>query len=454
MLEEEEKVAAALSDSPSFELDLESLGKSRNQILEPKFGMTLAELLDDSQVVPLPVYGNLEVLITEIQHDAKEVSSGDLFICCSGATTDGHDYLTEADKRGAVAVVADKVINLDETIGCKALVVVEDTNLVLSVLAASFYRNLSSTLSVIGITGTRGKTSTSYLVKAMYEAMELRTGMLGSLGHYIHGDNKLDASESTPDAVSIQKLMAKMVHNGTEVVVVEASSHGLAEGRCDEVDFDIVVFTNLTRDHKQLIYALCMENRLKDARKMFDSICQKGMVPNVVTFNFLIVGLCQKGKVDDAFVLVSSMEANPDSRTCNELIDGFFCEGKLHNGLRIDDGPIILVGNARTNQDIHDFVIGTYHSTYKLNGLKQLWDALVLESQLQRSSVKGDAYFVGSCFETFDILCGRTSAQIDYEEDANDENKIFDPGISFSYATISFSIMRLDGVEPFYARGE
>ncbi|PKU81253.1 Dynamin-related protein 4C [Dendrobium catenatum] len=115
-------------------------------------------------------------------------------------------------------------------------------------------------------------------------------------------------------------------------------------------------------------------------------------------------------------------EQNPDSRTCNELIEGF---------CREDDGPIILVGSARANQDIHDFVIGTYHSTYKLKGLKQLWDALALESQLQRSSVKRDAYFVGSCFETFEILCGRTSAQTNYEEDANDENKIFDPGISF-----------------------
>ncbi|KAH0459247.1 hypothetical protein IEQ34_012061 [Dendrobium chrysotoxum] len=211
-----EKVAAALSDSPSFELDHESLGKRMSHILEPKFSMTLAELLDDSRVVPLPVYGNLEVLITELQHDHKEVCFGDLFICCPGATTDGHDYLTEADKRGVVVVVANKVTNLNETLACKALVVVEDTNLVLPVIAASFYRNPSSTLPVIGITGTRGKTSTSYLVKAMYEAVGLRTGMLGSLGHYIYGDNKLEASESTPDAVIIQKLMAKMIHNGED----------------------------------------------------------------------------------------------------------------------------------------------------------------------------------------------------------------------------------------------
>ncbi|XP_020587644.1 uncharacterized protein LOC110029614 isoform X2 [Phalaenopsis equestris] len=248
MAEKEEKADDVVSSSSSFELDLESLGKSKSQILEPKFRMTLAELLDESRIVPLSVYGNLDVLIAGIQHDPREVSSGDLFICCDRGSADGQDYLTEADKRGAVAVVADKVINLDETIGCKALVVVEETDFVLPVLAASFFRNPSRTLSVIGVTGTRGKTSTSFLIKAMYEAMGLRTGMMGSLGHYIHGDNKLEASDSTPDAVTAQKLMAKMVHNGTEAVILEASSYGLAEGRCDEVDFDIAVFTNLTRD--------------------------------------------------------------------------------------------------------------------------------------------------------------------------------------------------------------
>ncbi|KAK4844456.1 hypothetical protein QYF36_020374 [Acer negundo] len=84
---------------------------------------------------------------------------------------------------------------------------------------------------------------------SMYEAMGLRTGMLSSVAYYIHGDNKLESPKTTPDAVLVQNLMAKMLHNGTETVVMEASSHGLALGRCSEVDFDIAVFTNLTRDH-------------------------------------------------------------------------------------------------------------------------------------------------------------------------------------------------------------
>ncbi|CAI9094089.1 OLC1v1029751C1 [Oldenlandia corymbosa var. corymbosa] len=232
-----------------FDLDFDELGKSKARIVDPKFRMSLAELLDESKVVPVSVYGNLEVEISGIQHDSRLVESGDLFVCCVGRNTDGHLFLSEADKRGAVAIVASQEIDIEETLGCKALVIVEDTNAVLASLAASFYRYPSKSLSVIGITGTNGKTTTSYLIKGMYEAMGVRTGMLSTVGNYVHGDNKLESPDTAPDAVLIQKLMAKMVHNGTESLVMEASSHSLALGRSDEVDFDIAVFLNLTRDH-------------------------------------------------------------------------------------------------------------------------------------------------------------------------------------------------------------
>ncbi|GMJ06265.1 ALBINO OR PALE-GREEN 13, PIGMENT DEFECTIVE EMBRYO 316 [Hibiscus trionum] len=261
--EDSSKLDAGLSDSegkerekgrvnlfdPSFDIDLDSFGKSKVRIVEPKFKMSLAELLDESKVVPVSVYGDIEVEITGIQHDSRLVSAGDLFVCCVGRKTDGHLYLSEADKRGAVAVVASKEIDIEDTLGCKALVIVEDTNSVLPTLAASFYRHPSKNMAVIGITGTNGKTTTSYLIKGMYEAMGLRTGMLSTVAYYIHGDNNLESPNTTPDAVLVQNLMAKMLHNGTEAVVMEASSHGLALGRCNEVDFDIAVFTNLTRDH-------------------------------------------------------------------------------------------------------------------------------------------------------------------------------------------------------------
>ncbi|XP_030454179.2 UDP-N-acetylmuramoyl-L-alanyl-D-glutamate--2,6-diaminopimelate ligase MurE homolog, chloroplastic [Syzygium oleosum] len=238
----------SVSDS-SFDLDFDTYGRTKARIVEPKFRITLAELLDESKVVPVSVFGNLEVEITGIQHDSRVVSSGDLFVCCVGRKTDGHLFLSEADKRGAVAVVASKEIDIEETLGCKALVIVEDTNAVLPALAASFYRQPSRHMAVIGIMGTYGKTTTSYLIKGMYEAMGLRTGMLSTVAYYVHGDNKLELPDTDPDAVLVQNLMAKMLHNGTEAIAMEASSDGLAMGRYNEVDFDIAVFTNLTRDN-------------------------------------------------------------------------------------------------------------------------------------------------------------------------------------------------------------
>lgn len=237
------------SNLSSFDIDLDDFGKTKTRIVEPKFKMSLAELLDDSKVVPILVSGNLELEISGISHDSRLVESGDLFVCRIGKKTDGHLYLSEADKRGAVAVVASKETDIGETLGCKALVMVEDTDSVLATLASSFFRYPSKSMYVIGITGTNGKTTTSHLIKGMYEAMGLRTGMLSMVANYVHGDNKLESTKATMDSVLIQRLMAKMLHNGTEALVMEASSHELALGRCDEVDFDIAVLTNLTRDH-------------------------------------------------------------------------------------------------------------------------------------------------------------------------------------------------------------
>ncbi|CAA0312627.1 unnamed protein product [Arabidopsis thaliana] len=230
-----------------FEFDLDDFGESKARIVEPKFKMSLAELLDESKVVPISVYGDLDVEITGIQHDSRGVSAGDLFVCCLGS----ENFLSEADKRGAVAVVASKEIDIEDTLGCRALVIVEDTNAVLAALASSFYRHPSKNMSVIGVTGTDGKTTTTYLIKSLYEAMGVRTGMFSTVSCYIHGDNKLDTPNATmnPDAVLVQSLMAKMLHNGTESLVMEASPQELALGKCDEVDFDIAVFTNLTREN-------------------------------------------------------------------------------------------------------------------------------------------------------------------------------------------------------------
>ncbi|KAJ4831905.1 hypothetical protein Tsubulata_018114 [Turnera subulata] len=247
----DKKGSGGLDLDSSFDINFDLLMNPNRNIAEPKFRMSLAELLDESKVVPVSVAGNLEVEVSGIQHDSRLVAAGDLFVCCVGERTDGHLYLTEADKRGAVAVVASQEIDIEETLGCKALVIVEDTNAVLPALAAAFYKFPTKNLAVIGITGASGKTTTAHLVKGMYGAMGLRTGMLSTVASYVHGDIKLASVDAEPDAVLVQNLAAKMLHNGTETLVMEASAQLLASGRCSEVDFDIAVFTNLSGEHSE-----------------------------------------------------------------------------------------------------------------------------------------------------------------------------------------------------------
>ncbi|KAJ1693747.1 hypothetical protein LUZ63_010445 [Rhynchospora breviuscula] len=230
---------------PSFNFNLDMFGKERIRILDPKFSMTLAELLDESKVVPVSVNGDLEVSIGGVQNDPREVTAGDLFICgANPGESSGITPLTEADKRGAVAVVADKEINIDEKLACRALVIVEDTSSVVASLAAAFYGRPSEKMPVIGVAGSSGVTSTVHLIRAMYEASGRRTGMLSVVGHYVHGNNHLESPDdppTIPDAFSVQKMLATMIHNGSEAVAMDSS----IDGNGDEIDYDIAVFTNL-----------------------------------------------------------------------------------------------------------------------------------------------------------------------------------------------------------------
>ncbi|XP_020687635.1 UDP-N-acetylmuramoyl-L-alanyl-D-glutamate--2,6-diaminopimelate ligase MurE homolog, chloroplastic isoform X2 [Dendrobium catenatum] len=214
-----------------------------------EFRMALCELLEQSKIIPLGVCGDIGVTITGIENDSRKVRPGDLFVCCIGYKTDGHYFINDAIERGAVAVLACRKIDLDGILDCGALVIVEDVNSLLPSLAANFYGNPSKRMSVIGVTGTNGKTTTTHLVRAIYEAMGVKTGMLGTVGYHGYGESQLDVPNTTPDALTVQKLMARMEVKETQAVVMEASSQGLALGRCDAIDFDVAVFTNLTRDH-------------------------------------------------------------------------------------------------------------------------------------------------------------------------------------------------------------
>lgn len=250
--EEDEEVEGGEDEDDGLPLDedgegfdvAEELGLEGARMRQPAFRMTLAELLDESKLVPVAVTGDQDVALAGVQRDASLVAAGDLFVCVG---EDGLAGLTEADKRGAVAVVADQDLNIEGTLACRALVIVDDILTALRVLPACLYSRPSMNMAIIGVTGTDGVTTTTHLVKAMYEAMGVRTGLVGVLGTYAFSSNKLDARpDASSDPIAAQKLMATMLHNGTEAVVLEKGTDGMPPSGVDsEIDYDIAVLTNV-----------------------------------------------------------------------------------------------------------------------------------------------------------------------------------------------------------------
>ncbi len=183
--------------------------------------------------------------VTHLTADSREVGPGTLFVCVRGLAVDGHRFAAQAAASGAAALLVDREVDVPGDI---AVVRVSDTRVACGPLAAAFFDAPSRALDVVGITGTNGKTTTSYLVRAACEAGGRTTGVLGTVG-YTLGDTVIEAPHTTPDAIHFQSLLAWLREGGAQVAACEVSSHGLALHRTDGTRFAVRVFTNLTRDH-------------------------------------------------------------------------------------------------------------------------------------------------------------------------------------------------------------
>ena len=213
--------------------------------------------------------GSWDTDIASILMCSKEVTNNSLFICIRGMEQDGHQYIQEAAKRGAAACLVEEdfwqqMISVDEDrespdqmisahrdwkIPEKITIVsVKNTREAAAWAAAAFYRYPSKELKVIGITGTKGKTSTTFMIRDILEAAGYKTGLLGTIDYEI-GHEKKAADRTTPEAIDIQRYLREMADKGCQFAVMEVSSQGLKLHRADAVDFDIGVFTNLGRDH-------------------------------------------------------------------------------------------------------------------------------------------------------------------------------------------------------------
>ena len=226
--------------------------------------MKLSELL--KKVKPLAVRGNPEREVAGIAYDSRQVTPDMLFVAIPGAHCDGYEYAEDAVKRGATVVVTSHTRLSSREV---TQIQVEDTRQALAEICDAFYGHPSGDLTVVGITGTNGKTTTAFMVRDILESVGRIPGLIGTV-HYEIGTRIIPARRTTPESLEVQDYLSQMVRAGCHSVAMEVSSHALDQQRVTGVDFDVAIFTNLTRDH--LDYHLTMEHYYEAKRRMFTGL--------------------------------------------------------------------------------------------------------------------------------------------------------------------------------------
>ncbi|SFR95566.1 UDP-N-acetylmuramoyl-L-alanyl-D-glutamate--2,6-diaminopimelate ligase [Anaeromicropila populeti] len=205
--------------------------------------MLLSNLVE--QVTDKEVTGNLDIEIKELVFDSRKACKDGVFVCISGAVYDGHQFIKDVVKQGITAIVIEKETEVPDGI---TVIRVKNTRLALACMSAAFFGNPARELKTIGITGTKGKTTTTYMIKSILENAGVSTGLIGTIETII-GEKKIPAVNTTPESYTIQKTFRDMVEAGCKCVVMEVSSQGLMLHRVGGFEFDYGIFTNLEPDH-------------------------------------------------------------------------------------------------------------------------------------------------------------------------------------------------------------
>lgn len=207
------------------------------------------------------IVGDAQTDITSVAYDSRKVCKGALFFCISGYKTDGHTYAQAAVDNGAVALMVTRQLDIDV-----AQIIVDDARAAMAYISRAFYGMPDQQLKMIGITGTKGKTTTTYMIKSVLECSGKKMGLIGTIINMI-GREELQTDRTTPESPDLFALLRRMVDEGCDAVVMEVSSHSLELNRVAGIVFDVAVFTNLTRDHMD--FHETFENYLAAKKKLF-----------------------------------------------------------------------------------------------------------------------------------------------------------------------------------------
>lgn len=224
--------------------------------------MLLQYLLEN--LTNVEISGDTNREINKIEYDSKKIEKNDIFVAINGFKDDGKNYIDDAINNGACAIVCQDEIEKKEGI---TYIKVEDARIALAVMSATYYGNPARKLKIIGVTGTKGKTTTTYMIRDIMLASGKKIGMIGTICN-TYGDIKEESIRTSPESLDLQALLARMVEAGMEYVVMEVSSHALALNRVYGIKFIVGVFTNLSEDH--LDFHKTMENYLEAKAKLFE----------------------------------------------------------------------------------------------------------------------------------------------------------------------------------------
>ncbi|HOJ10802.1 MAG TPA: UDP-N-acetylmuramoyl-L-alanyl-D-glutamate--2,6-diaminopimelate ligase [Clostridiales bacterium] len=233
--------------------------------------MKLHELIEGLN--PNVISGDCDLDIRDIVYDSRKAGKNSLFVCIDGSVVDGHAFIPEAIENGAGALLVEKEVNVPPNI---TVIKVKDTRYGLAFVSDKIYDHPSRKLNLIGITGTKGKTTTTYMIKHILEDAGLKTGLIGTIQNMI-GDEVLYAERTTPESYDLQALFSEMCEKDVKSVVMEVSSQGLQLNRVSCSHFEIGVFTNLYKDHISPTEHKDMEEYLNAKIKLF-KMCEKGLV--------------------------------------------------------------------------------------------------------------------------------------------------------------------------------
>ena len=209
--------------------------------------MLLTKLINKVKVTN--THGDLNIDITNIHSDSRKIKSGGLFVAINGFSKNGLEFIPAAVENGATAVIVEQDVDINNLNVNIPIIQVENTRKALAEVACAFYDYPAKKIKLIGVTGTKGKTTTTFMTKAILEAHGYKVGLIGSIAVYIGKEKLYETDRTTPESIEIQQNLAKMVKENVDICILEVSSQALMLDRVTGCDFEVGIFTNLSEDH-------------------------------------------------------------------------------------------------------------------------------------------------------------------------------------------------------------